>query len=256
MPSEAKAPVERRFLAHFIDANFNDSPTDYVRLGEDLEEYSDELNPDIETKKNILGETRVVHKGYEVQGEVDPYYAYRGDPLFARLWKIANERRTGDACATTKVDILLAEDGTVESAYRENVMVVPTKVGGDTSGIQIPFEVRNNGGRCEGTFDLTTKTFTPLSDSAKLSALTLGSLTLTPTFDPDVTSYTAATSNATNTVTAMAEASGATIAIANGETTVANGGAATWTDGTNTLTITVTNGTATKTYTVTVTKSA
>ena len=91
--------------------------------------------------------------------------------------------------------------------------------------------------------------------NAKLSSLSIGSLTLTPTFNADTTSYTAATTNATNTVTATAADSGAAITITNGSATVANGSAATWTDGENTLKITVTKGTATKTYTVTVTKS-
>ena len=91
--------------------------------------------------------------------------------------------------------------------------------------------------------------------NAKLSALTLGNLTLSPAFDADTTVYTAATTNATNTVTATAADNNATIAITNGSTTVANGSAATWSDGENTLTITVTSGAATKTYTVTVTKS-
>ena len=91
--------------------------------------------------------------------------------------------------------------------------------------------------------------------NAKLSALSLGSLTLSPTFDADTTAYTAATTNATNTVTATAADNSATIAITNGSTTVANGSAATWEAGENTLTIVVTNGSATKTYTVTVTKS-
>ena len=97
--------------------------------------------------------------------------------------------------------------------------------------------------------------FKPVAANAKLSALTIGSLTLSPPFDADTTAYTASTTNATNTVTATAADSGATIAIKNGETTVTNGGSATWSDGNNTLTATVTNGTATKTYTVTVTKS-
>ena len=56
-------------------------------------------------------------------------------------------------------------------------------------------------------------------------------------------------------MTATAEDSRATIAIKNGETTVANEGQATWSDGENTLTVTVKNGTAEKVYTVTVTKS-
>lgn len=91
---------------------------------------------------------------------------------------------------------------------------------------------------------------------ANLSALTIGNLTLSPAFDADVTAYTTTTSNATNTITATAADSKATVSIMlNGETTVANGGTATWTEGDNEVTIAVSNGTARKTYTVTVSKS-
>ena len=93
--------------------------------------------------------------------------------------------------------------------------------------------------------------------SANLSGLTIGSLSLSPEFDPDVITYAATTTNATNTVTVTAEEAEdprATIEIKNGETVVANGTAATWSAGANTLTVKVTNGSATKTYTVTVTK--
>lgn len=91
--------------------------------------------------------------------------------------------------------------------------------------------------------------------SANLSGLTIGSLTLAPTFDADVTSYTANTTNATNTVTATPEDSHATVSIMNGDTPVENGTAASWNTGANTLTITVTNGSAQKVYTVTVTRT-
>ena len=91
--------------------------------------------------------------------------------------------------------------------------------------------------------------------SARLSGLTTGALTLTPTFDPDTTEYTATTTNATNTVTATPEDDGATVTILNGETPIDNSTAATWTDGANVVTITVKNGTAQKVYTVTVNKT-
>ena len=91
--------------------------------------------------------------------------------------------------------------------------------------------------------------------SARLSGLTIGVLTLTPTFDPDTTEYTATTTNATNTITATPEGEDAEVTILNGETPVTNGTAATWVDGANTVTITAKNGTAQKVYTVTVTKS-
>lgn len=155
------AKIERKYLAHFLDASFGGNTKNYVRLGVDLEEFNEELNPDVEVKKNIIGEQTVNHNGYEVQSEVDPFYAYYDDPLFEQLSKIANERLTGDDCVTTKVDVLFDEDGTVEWAYREKVWVVPNTIGGDTSGVQIPFAIYNAGERVKGTFDLTTKTFTP-----------------------------------------------------------------------------------------------
>jgi hypothetical protein len=91
--------------------------------------------------------------------------------------------------------------------------------------------------------------------TATLSGLTIGSLTLTPAFDSDVKEYTAATTNASNKVTATPTDENATVVILNGETTVENGESATWETGENTLTITVTNGTEEEVYTVTVTKS-
>lgn len=155
------AKIERKYLAHFIDASFGGNTTNYVRLGKDLEEYNEELNPDVEVNKNILGEQSVQHNGYEVQSDVDPFYAYEGDPLFEQLAAITNGRLTGDDCKTTKVDVLLASDGTVEWAYREDCYVVPNSIGGDTSGVQIPFTIYNDGNRTAGTWTANTNTFTP-----------------------------------------------------------------------------------------------
>ena len=100
------------------------------------------------------------------------------------------------------------------------------------------------------------------SNDATLSALSLGSVSLSPAFDSETTTYTASTTNTTNTVTATPANAGAKVVITNKGTTggaveIPNGTAATWQAGTNTLTITVTaeDGTTTKAYTVTVTKS-
>ena len=93
------------------------------------------------------------------------------------------------------------------------------------------------------------------SNDARLSSLTLGALTLSPAFNKSVMNYTAATTAATNTITAVAMDGEATITIKNGATTVANGSAATWAAGANTVTIDVAVGGETEKYTVVVTKS-
>ena len=157
--------IERKYLAHYLDASFGGNTVKYTRLGKDLEEYNEDLNPDVDVQKNIWGEQNVKHNGYEVQSEVDPYYADRDDDLFEPLAEIVNERKTGDACKTTKVDVLFKADGTVDWAYREDVYVIPNSIGGDTSGVQIPYTIYNAGNRVKGTWNTATKTFTPASDS-------------------------------------------------------------------------------------------
>lgn len=91
---------------------------------------------------------------------------------------------------------------------------------------------------------------------ARLASLEIGSLDLSPEFNKSVFVYTAATSNASDTITAVAKDGESLISIKNGETTVANGAAATWTEGANVVRVTVLRGVETETYTVTVTYTA
>lgn len=158
--------IERKYLAHYIDSAFNASKPTYDRIGKDLEEYIEELNPDVETKRNILGENSVHVNGYEPQSEVDPFYNDYADALSERLETIANERLTGDELKTTKVDALFKKDGTCVWAYREDIVIVVNSIGGDTSGVQTPFTVYNAGNRVKGTFDPKTMTFTEETEAA------------------------------------------------------------------------------------------
>ena len=75
------AKIERKYMAHFINAA-QDAETVYERLGQDLEEFSPELSAQVETKKNILGESSVLISGYEKTAAVEPFYAEAGSALF------------------------------------------------------------------------------------------------------------------------------------------------------------------------------
>ena len=104
-------------------------------------------------------------------------------------------------------------------------------------------------------FQFENVTRTP-SDDATLASLAIGALSLSPSFDSATTSYTAATTNATNVLRAVANNAAATIECKLGDTVVQNGTALTWAAGSNTVTVKVTAEDGTyKTYTVTVTKS-
>lgn len=104
-------------------------------------------------------------------------------------------------------------------------------------------------------------TFAPdiANASPELSALTIGSLTLSPTFDPATYTYTSTAATAgTAKVTATPVDAKDTVSITVNGTALKNGGTATWAAGVNTVAITVTNNSdpsAVSVYTVAVTAS-
>ena len=179
--------MERKYLAHYLDANFGEDTPNYVRLGKDLEAYAEELNPQVEVRRNILGEQNVIHQGYQVQSTAEPFYADEDDELFEPIANVANNRLTGADCQTTRVEVLLDAEGNQIWAYRENCWVVPNSVGGDTSGVQLPFNVYNAGGRVPGKWDVSNKAFTEATitlNNATLAITGTGTGTITATIAP------------------------------------------------------------------------
>ena len=165
MPETITGKIARKYMAHFLDSTFGGATASLYRLGADLEEFNVELNPNIEQKQNILGENTFAHSGYEVSASAEPYYAVVGDALFEKLQAIVDGQKTDDSLKTYAYEVHLWEQGSAEGkfvAYRQEVYVVPTSYGGDTTGYQIPFEVHYVGEKVLGDF-------TPASGSAPAS---------------------------------------------------------------------------------------
>ena len=124
------------------------------------------------------------------------------------------------------------------------------------------FLVLDISGLRPATLQVTTLDAPTPSSNDDLASLRLGRLTLSPAFAAGTTSYTATTTDATNTINAVPADAGASISITNTHDTdevdnYDNGDAITWATGTNTVAVKVTaaNGTATQNYTITVTAS-
>ena len=132
--------IERKYLAHFINAAASGEEAVYVRLGKDLEEFAPEMAAEVETKKNILGETNVLISGYQKTASVEPFYAEKDSKLFDRLQAIIDGNLVQDALRTDVIEVKLwkeASDGAYE-AYKEEAYIEVTSYGGDTTGYQIP----------------------------------------------------------------------------------------------------------------------
>lgn len=159
------AKIERKYLAHYINTtapSVAEQTAAYERLGKDLEEYSPELSAEVESKKNILGETSINISSYEKTASVEPYYAEKGSALFTRLQTIIDDSLVLDDLKTDVVEVKLweAETAGAYPAIREEAYIEVTSYGGDTTGYQIPFTLHYTGVKTKGTFNPSTKTFT------------------------------------------------------------------------------------------------
>ena len=148
--------IERKYMAHYIEVGEGQ----YVRLGEDLEEYAPEMSASVEKSKNILGQTSVAITGYEKSATVEPYFARKGDPLFERLQAIIDGSLVLDALKTHVVEVKLWEENEGGfPAVREEAYLEVTSYGGNTEGYQIPFVIHYTGAKTQGRFDVDSKAF-------------------------------------------------------------------------------------------------
>lgn len=156
------AQLEREALAHYLNTMFGQNisaaktSAAWEIIGEDIEEMSMELNPDTESYKTILGKTKTKDNGYEPSMDADPFYADPDSNLYVVLRDIALNRLKGDACRTQLLEVIV-EDVTATNhlAYVQNVIVKPQSYGGDTAGLNIPFNIAEDGDRVKGYVTLT-----------------------------------------------------------------------------------------------------
>lgn len=163
-----KNVTARKALAHLLDAAFDMTyeKTDYVQLGDEMTDFSVNLNPTVSSTKNIKGENFVVNEGYDVSSDVGTFFHKKDDALSAKILEMAMARnRSG---WTSYVEVLLVENAddpvngkpSVEVAWREDVLITPNSYGGDVKGVQAPFSITYAGNRVKGIYDLDTKKFT------------------------------------------------------------------------------------------------
>lgn len=170
--------LPRAAFAQFL--SFDDE--NWTLLGKDTDSMSTSMNPDIETKQNVIGETTTDHKGFNPELAVDTYAARTEDAIYENLLDITMNRRSDDEHTTATLmecvldeAVNLSDNKTLTGkAWKEKVTVVPQEYGGDNAAFGIPFNVTpKGGGREEGTVSVTKRvpTFTPAAGGETPAAL-------------------------------------------------------------------------------------
>jgi hypothetical protein len=143
-------------------------------LGKDDDDLSKALNPDTEKKKNVLGETAFTHKGYEPEIDVDTYYADPSRILYSHLLDVAMQEKYSEEdllgyFAEAHFDTVDETARTMSGeCYVRRAWLVPQSVGGDTSGLGLPFNITPTGGMTHGTivYSMATNVATITLDSS------------------------------------------------------------------------------------------
>ncbi len=153
--------IERKYLAHYIRVEDGK----YVRLGEDLEEFTPELSANVEKHNNILGEKRVTITDFEKTAAVEPIYADEDSPLYRHLQTLIDSNAVQENLKTEVLDVRLWEEGKENTFYAvaEEAYIEITSYGGDHNGYRIGFKLHYTGVKRRGEFNALDNTFTDQS---------------------------------------------------------------------------------------------
>lgn len=164
MAEEATTLVQLSNTHRAIYLKVGDSS--FARLGEGVNNFTPSNNPTVSTKhyinmKSPHNAITAIAKQYSMSADY-----VKGDPCLDYLESI--EDKIGSDCMTELVDVDMSSpvaegSGTAYKAKKANITISVTQPysieGGNNQQIEATFYV--NGDQTSGTFDTSTKTFTP-----------------------------------------------------------------------------------------------
>ena len=155
--------IKREEFKLFADVGASGSP-EWELQGGRIEDMSLEMNPNVETVTDVTGVTETTLDKYEKQTSVSPYYAKRDSKMAAWLYNVVREEKTLSDVEKTfcVVNIFAGSDGAYDAWTQKGVVAVQS-FGGDTKGLQIPYNIHWIGEKVFGTAAISngTMTFSP-----------------------------------------------------------------------------------------------
>jgi len=154
--------IKREEFMLFMDVS-STATREWELIGSGVEDLSIALNPNVETVVDVTGAVTTTLDRYEEQTDVTPMRAKRESKLFAILYDIIKNRKTLSDVEHTFLCVNVFDvvsDG-VYAAWIQKGVVAVQSYGGNTQGLDIPFNIHWIGEKIHGTFTPATGTFTP-----------------------------------------------------------------------------------------------
>ena len=148
--------------------NVGTTNEEYEAIGKDNDELSRTLNNEVESKNNDLGETETEVTKAPQTTTVDPFKFRRDSKIASKLYDIYKNDKELDDVVEEFVEVF-TEDVVSEGeygAFKQKGAIDLKSWGGDTKGVNAPFDINWCGAKTHGTFNPTTKKFTPTTSTS------------------------------------------------------------------------------------------
>ena len=165
--------IKRSEFMLFANVSATATP-EWEIIGDKVEELNLAMNPNVKTTTDILGLTGTTLDKYEVQTDVAPMKAKRNSKLAAILYDIVkNEKTLSDVeHEFLAVNVFDASEGNY-AAWKQSAVVAVQSYGGNTEGLDIPFNLHWIGTKTHGVFNPATQAFTPSTGAQYLVTFSL-----------------------------------------------------------------------------------
>lgn len=156
--------IKRKEFMLFADVSPDGDGSEWEIVGKKIEELSLEMNPNVETMTDITGDVQTTLDKYEKQTSVSPYYAKRESKMAQWLYNVVREEKTLSDVEKTFlcVNIFAGADSAFDAWTQKGVVAVQS-YGGNTQGLQIPYNLHWIGEKTFGTVSIEggKPTFSP-----------------------------------------------------------------------------------------------
>ena len=164
--TEGTGKIKREEFKLFANVGTAEAPV-WELQGRHIEDMSIEMNPNVETVTDVTGVTETTLDKYEPQTNASPYYARRESKMAEWLYNVVREGKTlSDVEKEFLIVNVFSAGSTAPTAYdawTQTAVVAVQSFGGDTKGVQMPYNIHWTGKKTFGTATITggTVTFTP-----------------------------------------------------------------------------------------------
>lgn len=161
MAFKGTGEVKRQEFLLFANVSKTETP-EWEVIGKDLESLTVDLNNTVESKQNILGESSTTITRGTKSSSVSPYKVRKESKLGEIVYKMARDGAELSECELEFLQVFVFDEVSSGAYYasKQKCAIDVKSYGGDTKGLDIPFDIHFTGSKTEGTFDPGTKKFT------------------------------------------------------------------------------------------------